>query len=111
MNENIISKLLAISMALGITSGKYNDYYLFGNERLMDYSISLIIEIDELLDKGYTKDEIATIIKGCNFCNIDSELTKEEGKYLKSYSIKMLDIRYDLCIKEQNIKKLYKKYK
>ena len=109
MNENSISKLLAMAMGLGIINGAYDDYYMFSDEKLMGYSVSLIMEIDELLDKGYKKDEIINIIKECDFCGNDSELTKEEGEYLRNYSIRMLNIRYNLYVKEKNTTKILKK--
>lgn len=104
MNKNSVTKLLAIAMELGITSSAYDNYYMFSDEKLMNYSISLIMEIDELLDKGYTKDEIATIIKESDFCTSDLELTREEGEYLRSYSNRMLDIRCKLYNEEKSTK-------
>ena len=108
MDKNDINKLLAIPLALGMINGEYQDYYMFGNEKLMSYSVSLLIEVDELLESGYTKDEIITMIKESDFCEKDPNLTKEESEYLKSYSIRMLDVRYRLYMEKNSIKKLYK---
>ena len=110
MNEKGISRLLAMPMTLGAVS-EYVDYYLCSDEKLLNYSVSLVIEIDELLDKGYTKDEITDMIKKCDFCEKDQELTEEDGEYLRRHSIKMLDIRYDLHEEEVALKKLEKKSK
>ena len=94
----------AYNIPLCVTNDEYSDYYMLSNEKLMSYSISLIMEIDELLENGYTKDEITKIIDECDFCANDPELTKEESEYLRNYSIRTLDIRYNLYIEENNKK-------
>ena len=109
MSENGISRLLAMSMALGASS-EYVDYYLYSDEKLLNYSVSLVIEIDELLDKGFNKDEITDMIKECDFCEKDPELTKEDGEYLRRHSMKMLDIRYELHEEKKNAKSLKKEF-
>lgn len=106
MNDNSISKLLALTMTLGISNCMHDNFYLISEEKFMNYSVSLIMEIDDLLDMGYTKDEIVKIIKECDFCAKDAELTKEDGEYLRSYCIRMLDIRFNLYIEEKNRTKM-----
>lgn len=107
MKNDDIYKLLALTMSLGQMNDIYSDYFMFSNEKLMGYSVSLVMEIDELLDKGYTKEEITKIIVECDFVTSDSELTKDEAEYLRNYSLRMLDIRYKLYLeeKEQKVKK------
>ncbi len=104
MVEDTIYKLLALSMTLGKIGDVYNDYYIYSNEKLMGYSVSLVMEIDELLDNGYTKYEITNLIMGTDYTNIDPELTREDGEYLRKYSLKMLDVRYRLYMEEKQSK-------
>ncbi len=104
MREEEISKLLAFAMSLGSINNKYSDYFMFSDEKLMGYSVSLVMEIDELLEKGYTKEEITKIIIECDFMANDSELTKEEAEYLRNYALRMLPIRYELYLKEKEKK-------
>lgn len=109
MSKDDIYKLLALPMLLGNINNTYSEYFMFSNEKLMGYSVSLIMEIDELLDNGFTKEEINTLIMECNFINNYPELTKEEGEYLRKYSLRMLDIRYRLYLEErEKIKRLKK---
>ena len=109
MVGDTIYKLLALSMTLGKIGDVYNDYYIYSNEKLMGYSVSLVMEIDELLDNGYTKDEITDLIMGTDYTNIDPELTGEEGEYLRKYSLKMLDVRYRLYMEDKKNSKELKK--
>ncbi len=105
-NKKEIYKLLATMMSIGNVN-TYTDYYMFSDEKLMGYSVSLIMEIDDLLDSGYSREEIFKIIMECDFMANDSELTKEEAEYLRSYALRMLDVRYELYLeeKEQKVKK------
>lgn len=90
-----ISKLLASSDDLFDDSLKFDD-------KMMRYSVSLAEEIDELLDKGYTKGEIATRIRDNDFTAKDSSLTKEEGEYLRAYCLRLLDVRYKLFMEAKD---------
>lgn len=105
MSENTFYKLFSLPLELLGINDKFMDFYMFfhifSDEKLMGYSVSLIMEIDELLDKGYTKEEIIKIINECDFTTNDPELTKEEAEYLKIYSLRALNIRYKLYIEEK----------
>ena len=107
MVEEEIYKLLSMAMGLGCSNDIYSDYFMFNNEKMMGYSVSLVMEIDELLDIGYTKEEIIKIIMECDFTANDPELTEKEAEYLRKYSLRMLDVRYNLYVeeKEKNLKK------
>ena len=105
-NKREIYELLSMMMSIG-NGNTYTDYFMFSNEKLMGYSVSLIMEIDELLDKGYSKEDITIIIMECDFMKNDPELINEEAEYLRGYALRMLDIRYKLYLeeKEQKVKK------
>lgn len=110
MVEDEIYKSLALAMglSLGIINDAYGYYFMFNDEKMMGYSVSLVMEIDELLDMGYIKEKIIKIIMECDFVKIDPELTKEQAEYLRMYSLRMLDVRYKLYLEEKDEK--VKKY-
>ncbi len=101
-NENAFYKLLALSTSLGSMNNSYGDLFMFSDEKLMPYSVSLVMEIDDLLEKGYSKEKVIDLIKGADFTLNDPELTKEEAEYLKNYSLRMLEVRYKLYTEEKN---------
>jgi hypothetical protein len=103
MNRDIFAKFYAISSLLAGIAGDYaEEFIMLDNEKMRGYSISLVNEIDELLEQGKTREEIVTIIKENDFVAKDPELTKDEGEYLRSYSLKLLDIRYQLFVEEKD---------
>ena len=103
MERDFMSKFYIVSGMLSGLAGDYAlDFLMLDNEKMRGYSVSLVDEIDELLNNGNTKEEIATIIKENDFVAKDPELTKEEGEYLRDYCLKLLDIRYKLFIEEKN---------
>lgn len=100
-------KLFSLPLALG---GMYSMWYYFlGKDELMGYSVSLVMEIDELLDMGYSIEKIEEIIKKCDFVSINPYLTEEDAELLRNYSLRMLPIRYELYIKEKEAKGLKKR--
>ena len=103
MNRDLFAKFYAISSLLAGIAGDYaEEFLMLDNEKMRGYSISLVNEIDELLEQGKTQEEIVTIIKENDFVAKDPELTKDEGEYLRSYSLKLLDIRYQLFVEEKD---------
>ena len=108
-NKKEIYQLLSLMMGIGGMNNNYNnDFLIFGDEKLLNYSVSLVLEIDDLLEQGYTKEEITELINKSNFCEKDSELSSEEGVILKEYAYHILDIRYELFMeskKEEKVKK------
>ena len=103
MNRDLFAKFYALSSLLAGIAGDYaEEFIMLDNEKMRGYSISLVNEIDELLEQGKTQEEIVTIIKENDFVAKDPELTKDEGEYLRSYSLKLLDIRYQLFVEEKD---------
>lgn len=98
-----INNLLSLIMSISNTDKYYDDFMLF-DEKLMGYSVSLVMEIDELLEKEYQKEEIAEIINNTNFLETDPTLNQEEAEYLKKYALKILNIRYNLYLEEKDKK-------
>ena len=103
MEKDFISKFYAISSLLaGVAGGYAEDFLMLDNEKMRGYSVSLVGEIDELLNNGKTKEEIMVLIKENDFVAKDPELTKDEGEYLRDYCLRLLNIRYKLFIEEKN---------
>ena len=102
MNGGLFYKFIAISKLLAISNDYFDDFIMFDNEKMMGYSVSLVGEIDELLNDGYTKEEISKIIQENDFTAKDPELTQEEGEFLKGYCLRLLDIRYKLYMETKN---------
>ena len=101
MSKEKITKLMAIPMILGSMGNYMDDFLLFGNDKLLGYSVSLIGEIDELLEAGRSKEEIASLIQESDFSLKDPELTKEDSALLKKDALRTLEIRYQLFLEEK----------
>ena len=102
MVKDEIYRLLAFPLSIEGMMRAYNeDFFMFENEKLMSYSVSLVGEIDDLLNNGCSKEEIIELINESDFTTSDPELTKEEADYLKRYSLKILNIRYRLFLEDK----------
>lgn len=101
MLDELIYKALGLPLSLANSCDEYNDFLILNSEKMMNYSVSLVIEIDELLEKGYHKEEIQEIIMECDFVKTDPELANEEAEYLKKYALRLLNIRYKLFTDEK----------
>ena len=101
--DNNIFNLLGLFTAMG-----GNDDFLYLDDKMMRYSVSLVMEIDDLLDKGYKYEDIAKLIENCDFKNLDSDLDEEEIMFLRNHTFRLLDIRYELYLDDKKIKKLEK---
>ena len=109
-NKKVIFQLVSLMMGIGgMNNNPYNDFLIFGDKKLLNYSVSLVLEIDDLLEQGYTKEEITELINKSNSCEKDSELSSEEGVILKEHAYHILEIRYHLFmeIKKEEKKKKY----
>ena len=62
------------------------------------------ISISELLNDGYTKEEIISFINQTDFTKQHPELTEEENDYLKNFALDILDIRYNLYLEHKDDK-------
>lgn len=100
MKQDNIYKLLALSMSLS----SYDDFLLC-DEKLMGYSVNLVIQINDLLDEGYTKEEIYKMIEETNFKERIDNLSDEEAIVLKNEAFRLLEIRYDIYVENNDIKK------
>jgi len=98
MVNDTIYKFYAIAKTLANSYEKFDDYLMLNNEKIMGYSVGLVGEIDELLEMGKTKEEIKNLILHNDYVAKDPELTEEEGEFLRNYSLKLLNIRYELYL-------------
>ena len=108
-NPELFYRLFSLITSISnLDNDPYDYIMMMDNEKLMGYSVSLVGEIDELLNKGYTYDEIKDIIMTCDFVKNDPELTNEEGEFLRKDALRILNIRYKIYLEDKNIKKKIK---
>ena len=90
-NKKLLARLFALNCALSGSYGEsFEDMIYMSREHIRDISISLILEIRELEEKGYTYEEILNMINECNFSEYN--LTDEEKGFLKRDAQKTLKI-------------------
>ena len=97
-NKKILNMLLGISGIYGYEF-VYSD--MLYNEKLLNYSVKLLLEIEELLDKGYSKEEVMNLIIESDFKK-NNEINKEEEKLLKEDAVRILDTRIKVRKKRKN---------
>ena len=107
--SELIYRTLSLMTALAnLDSNYYDDVMFMYDEKLMSYSVSIVGEIIELLENGYSYDEIKKLIMECEYAKVYPELTKEEISFLRKDALKMLNIRYKIYMDEKNTKKKIK---
>lgn len=97
-NKKILNMLLGISGIYGYEF-VYSD--MLYNDKLLNYSVKLLLEIEELLDKGYSKEEVINLIIESDFKK-NNEINKEEEKLLKEDAVRILDTRIKVRKKRKN---------
>lgn len=89
-NRKLLSRLFALNSALGGDS--LDDIIYMSKDYIRDISISLIFEIRELEEQGYTYEEIFEMINKCDFNEYN--LSDDEKIFLKRDAKKTLKIVY-----------------
>ena len=89
-NRKLLSKLFALNSALGGDS--LDDIIYMSKDYIRDISISLIFEIRELEEQGYTYEEIFEMINKCDFNEYN--LSDDEKIFLRRDAKKTLKIVY-----------------
>ena len=91
--KKLLAHLFAINAALGGSYGEsFEDIIYMSREHIRNLNVSLILEIRELEEKGYTYEEIEKMINECNFDEYD--LKDDEKDFLKRDAQKTLKIVY-----------------
>lgn len=91
--KKLLAHLFAFNSALGGCYGEsFEDMIYMSREYIRDLSISLILEIRELEEKGYAYDEILSMINECNFDEYN--LSDDEKSFLRRDAQKTLKIVY-----------------
>ena len=85
-NRKLLSKLFALNSALGGDS--LDDIIYMSKDYIRDISISLIFEIRELEEQGYTYEEIFEMINKCDFNEYN--LSDDEKIFLRRDAKKTL---------------------
>ena len=108
-NSELFYKVMSFMNAIAnVDNNYYDDVMFMYDEKLMSYSVSIVGEIIELLENGYSYDEIKKLIMECDYQKAYPELTDEEVAFLRKDALKMLNIRNKIYMEEKNIKKKIK---
>lgn len=87
--EKLLFQTLGIISSISGGGYSLDDIFIGSNPKIFDYSNRLMFEIFELLDKGYTEEDIIGMINECEFNGID-DLNDDEKDYLRSDAKKTL---------------------
>lgn len=69
------------------------EMYYLSDEKMMNNSIKLICEICDLIEEGYTYDEINEAIENATFDDLD--LSESEKSFLRKDAKKTLKIKFN----------------
>ena len=87
-----MKELFQVLAIISSISGEYydlDDIFIGSNPKVFSYSNKLLFEILDLLDDGYTEEEIITMINDSTFDSI-KDLSNEQKEYLKKDAKKAL---------------------
>ena len=91
--KRLLAHLFALNTAMGGAYGEsFEDIIYMSRDHIRDISMSLILEIRQLEEDGYTYEEIEKMINECNFSEYD--LQDDEKAFLKRDAQKTLKIVY-----------------
>ena len=92
-SNRLLAHLFALNTAIGgAYGGSFEDIIYMSRDHIRDISMSLILEIRQLEEDGYTYEEIEKMINECNFSEYD--LQDDEKAFLKRDAQKTLKIVY-----------------
>ena len=92
-SKRLLAHLFALNTAIGGAYGEsFEDIIYMSRDHIRDISMSLILEIRQLEEDGYTYEEIQKMINECNFSEYD--LQDDEIAFLKRDAQKTLKIVY-----------------
>lgn len=92
-SKRLLAHLFALNTAIGGAYGEsFEDIIYMSRDHIRDISMSLILEIRQLEEEGYTYEEIEKMINECNFSEYD--LQDDEKAFLKRDAQKTLKIVY-----------------
>ena len=92
-SKRLLAHLFALNTAMGGAYGEnFEDIIYMSRDHIRDISMSLILEIRQLEEDGYTYEEIEKMINECNFSEYD--LQDDEKAFLKRDAQKTLKIVY-----------------
>lgn len=89
MNNKLLFQILGIISSISGRSYDLDDILIGSNPKIFDYSNRFLFDILDLLDKGYSEEDIIRLINDCEFNGIN-DLNNEEKNYLKSDAKKTL---------------------
>lgn len=93
MNNKEKIMLETLCLAICESSGyTLEEMWYLSNEKIMNQSVQLICEISDLIEQGYTYDEINEAIENAKFEELD--LNEEEKSFLRRDAKKILKIKF-----------------
>ena len=104
MNENIFNLFLFPL----IVNGEYGSYdnieemLIASKEKIQDLDFAITLEIRELIEKGYTEEQIYNLIQNIKFNEEDNINVKEEEYLKKNASKTLIKIKNNLKEKEND---------
>lgn len=88
-NIELLFQTLGIISSISGRSYDLDDILIGSNPKIFNYSNRLLFEIYDLLEDGYSEEDIIRLINDCEFNGID-DLNDEEKNYLKNDAKKTL---------------------
>lgn len=82
------------------------EFGMLMDEKIMNYEVSLIIEIDGLFEKGYCEEKIFNLIMNAE--PLVEDLDNDKNYFLKKRAIKLLKIRSALYMQSKDANRLSK---
>ena len=88
-NIELLFQTLGIISSISGREYSLDDLFIGSNPKIIDYSNKLLFEILDLLEDGYSEEDIIRLINECEFNGIN-DLNDEEKEYLKKDAKKTL---------------------
>lgn len=93
MSKSELFKLMAFNSLLSQSYGySFEEIYYMSNDDVRNISVSLILEIRELFEKGYSFEKVKELIDSCDFNEYN--LDDDQIDFLKRDANKTLKIVY-----------------
>ena len=98
----LFSMIMGINFEYNMLSGFSLDEMLIAiDEKIMNITLGLTFEIRELIDKGYSYEQIYNLIQDIKF-NDDENISDKEADYIKKDAKKTLKLIMDNKEKEND---------
>jgi len=103
--KDIYNLLLVTAYTGGFDSKYFNQLNLINDDELFGISMKLLLEIQELIEAGYTINDIREMIIKIDFKEKGYDLLLWQEELLKKDALYILDVRYEIWINNKKIKR------